>query len=101
MHSCVLGIFPAVATLAFLSSRVQIPGGTTLHLGRDDRNEIPVPDPHISRSHAIVRLLPDGSLYVADNGSVNGLLCGDERVPYAVLRPGQEFLLGVVGFRFE
>lgn len=90
-----------MASLAFLNTRVILPEGKVLRLGRDSKNEIPVPDPHISRHHAIVRVLPDGSLYVADDGSVNGLFCGDERVPYAILRPGQVFLLGVVGFRFE
>jgi pSer/pThr/pTyr-binding forkhead associated (FHA) protein len=90
-----------MSSLAFLTTRVLLPQGKILRLGRDNQNEIPVPDPHISRHHAVVKLLPDGSLYVADNGSVNGLFCGDERVPFAVLRPGQEFFLGVVGFRFE
>jgi len=90
-----------VASLAFLSTRVILPQGTLLRVGRDNTNEIPIPDPHVSRHHAVVKLLADGSLYVADNGSVNGLFCGDERVPFAVLRSGQEFLLGVVGFRFE
>ncbi len=88
-------------TLAFLSTRIELEPGRTLHLGRDRANDVPVPDPHVSRRHAVLRVLPDGSLYVADDQSVNGLFCGDERVPYAVLRPGQEFLLGVVGFRFE
>ncbi|HXP91449.1 MAG TPA: FHA domain-containing protein [Fibrobacteria bacterium] len=90
-----------MSSLAFLTTRVLLPQGKLLRLGRDNQIEIPVPDPHISRHHAVLKLLPDGSLYVADSGSVNGLFCGDERVPYAVLRPGQEFLLGVVGFRFE
>lgn len=90
-----------MASLAFLNTRVILPEGKVLRLGRDSKNEISVPDPHISRTHAIVKVLPDGSLYVADDGSINGLFCGDERVPYAILRPGQVFLLGVVGFRFE
>lgn len=93
--------FSSMASLAFLTTRVLLPQGKLLHLGRDQHNEIHVPDPHISRQHAVVQLLPDGSLYVADDKSVNGLFCGDERVPFAVLQPGQEFLLGVVGFRFE
>lgn len=88
-------------TLAYLNTRVILPEGKVLRLGRDSRNEIPVPDPHISRHHAILKVLPDGSLYVADDGSINGLFCGDERVPFVLLRPGQVFLLGVVGFRFE
>jgi pSer/pThr/pTyr-binding forkhead associated (FHA) protein len=90
-----------MSSLAFLQTRVLLPQGRLLRLGRDHHCEIPVPDPHISRQHAVLHVLPDGSLYVADAGSVNGLFCGDERVPFAILRPGQEFLLGVVGFRYE
>lgn len=90
-----------VPTLAFLTNRVSLQSGRTLHLGRERSNDIAVSDPHISRQHALLRVLPDGSLYVADYRSVNGLFCGDERVPYAVLRPGQEFLIGMIGFRFE
>ena len=90
-----------MASLAFLQTRVLLPQGRRLRVGRERDNEIQVPDPHVSRVHAEAFLLGDGSLYVADLGSVNGLFCGDERVPFAVLRPGQEFLLGVVGFRFE
>lgn len=96
-----MGIFGRVPTLAFLSTRVEIEPGRTIRLGRDRTNDVTVPDPHVSRFHALLRVLPDGSLYVADHQSVNGLFCGDERVPYALLRPGQEFLLGMVGFRFE
>lgn len=88
-------------SLAFLSTRIQLEAGRTLRLGRERSNDIAVADAHISRHHALLRVLPDGNLYVADDNSVNGLFCGDERVPYAILRPGQEFLLGVVGFRFE
>lgn len=87
--------------LAFLATRVSLEPGKTLRLGRDRTNDIAVSDPHISRFHAILRVLPDGGLYVADHQSVNGIFCGDERVPFAVLRPGQEFLLGMVGFRYE
>lgn len=94
-------IFHDVPSLAFLASRVALDPGRTLTLGRDRANDIVVADPHVSRFHAVLRLLPDGSLYVADHQSVNGLFCGDERVPFAVLRPGQEFLMGMVGFRFE
>ena len=95
------GIFGIVSSLAFLASRVALDSDRTLTLGRDRTNDIVVADPHISRFHAVLRLLPDGGLYVADHQSVNGLFCGDERVPYAVLRPGQEFLMGMVGFRYE
>lgn len=70
-------------------------------IGRERVCDIAVPDPHISRRHAEIRVLPDGLAMVSDLGSVNGLFAGDERVPYMVLRPGSEFLLGIVGFRYE
>jgi len=84
-----------------MSTRTELESGRTIRLGRDRSNDISVPDPHVSRFHALLRVLPDGSLYVTDHQSVNGMFCGDERVPFAILRPGQEFLLGMVGFRFE
>lgn len=84
-----------------MSSRVVLEPGRTIRLGRERSNDIPVHDPHVSRFHALLRVLPDGNLYVTDHQSVNGLFCGDERVPFAILRPGQEFLVGMVGFRYE
>lgn len=88
-------------SLAFLSARVPLEPGRTFVIGREHGCDILVPDPHVSRRHAEIRVLPDGMAFVSDLGSVNGLFAGDERVPYAVLRPGGEFLLGIVGFRFE
>lgn len=88
-------------SLAFLSMRIPLETGRTLVIGRERICDVSVPDPHISRRHAEIRVLPDGSAFVSDLGSVNGLFAGDERVPFAVLRPGGEFLLGIVGFRFE
>lgn len=90
-----------MASLAFLSIRVPLAPGVVYGLGRDRSCEILVPDPHVSRRHAEIQLLPDGTALVTDNASVNGLFVGDERVPFALLLSGQEFLLGVVGFRYE
>ena len=90
-----------MASLAFLSMRIPLDGGRNLVIGRDRTCDISVPDPHISRRHAEIRLLHDGSAIVSDLGSVNGMFSCDEQVPFVVLRPGSEFLLGIVGFRFE
>jgi len=81
--------------------RIPLEPGRSLVIGRERTCDISVPDPHISRRHAEIRVLKDGKAIVSDLGSVNGLFSGDERVPYAILLPGSEFLLGIVGFRFE
>lgn len=90
-----------MSILAFLSMRVALEPGKVYVIGRERSCDIPVPDPHVSRRHAEIRLLQDGQAVVSDLGSVNGLFAGDERVPFAILPPGGEFLLGVVGFRLE
>jgi pSer/pThr/pTyr-binding forkhead associated (FHA) protein len=86
--------------VAFLSNRVPLKPGTNV-LGRDRHADICVPDPHISRRHLVLEELADGSVFVSDLGSVNGLMVSGERVPYAVLRAGHEFQVGLVGFRLE
>lgn len=88
-------------SLAFLSMRVPLEPGRTYVIGRERTCDIAVPDPHVSRRHAEIRVLADGHAFVSDLGSVNGMFSGDERVPFAVLRAGGEFLLGIVGFRYE
>lgn len=90
-----------MASLAFLSMRVSLEPGKTYVIGRERNCDIPVPDPHVSRRHAEIHVLADGHAFVSDLGSVNGMFAGDERVPYVVMHPGSEFLLGIVGFRYE
>jgi pSer/pThr/pTyr-binding forkhead associated (FHA) protein len=46
----------------------------------------PVPDPGVSRRHAVLRRQPDGGWAVIDQGSTNGTLVNDAATP---VRPGQ------------
>jgi pSer/pThr/pTyr-binding forkhead associated (FHA) protein len=88
-------------TLAFHNTRVELPLGTVCGIGRDRQCEVHVVDPHVSRRHAEIYVYEDGAALISDMESVNGLLLSDERVPFALLLPGQEFQLGTVCFRYE
>lgn len=47
-------------------------------VGRNEGNDVVLPDPSVSRFHAFLRELPDGSLVVQDARSGNGtFLCGN------------------------
>jgi hypothetical protein len=59
----------------------------------------PVDDPAVSRRHAVLQRMPDGSLEVVDMGSTNGTWVNDEDEPLAhgvprTLRDGDRLLLG-------
>jgi len=51
-----------------------------LTIGRSKTNDIPVVDPKVSRSHALVRRLGDGNYYLMDMGSANGTSLNSKRV---------------------
>lgn len=56
-------------------------------VGRNDGNDVVLPDASVSRFHAFLRELPDGSLVVQDVRSANGtFLCG-QPVPKQGERP--------------
>ena len=78
--------------------------GRMTTIGRLDTNDIALPDPKVSRQHALLRLLGDGTYYLIDTGSANGTLVNDKRVvvPYAltdadVIKMGDHILV----FRHE
>jgi pSer/pThr/pTyr-binding forkhead associated (FHA) protein len=78
------------------SSRVfPLKPGTNV-LGRADDCDVTLPDPDrwLSRHHAVLEVLPDGILTLADRGTVNGTFVNDERIETARIEPGSEFRLG-------
>ncbi len=67
-------------------------------LGRDPLCSVFVPDPHISRKHASLDLVSDGSMTLMDLGSTNGIVVNGKKVPSAILNPGDSFSIGETHF---
>jgi DNA-binding NtrC family response regulator len=69
-------------------------------LGAAPEGDLALPFPGVSRQHA--RLVPVGrDLLLIDLGSKNGLVCGGERLPQALLTPGGEVRLGGAALTLE
>ena len=67
-------------------------------IGRSAESDITITDLSVSRSHAKISL-QEGSWFVEDLGSANGIVFAGERVDKAELHPGASFLLGEVKLR--
>ncbi|HVT17786.1 MAG TPA: sigma 54-interacting transcriptional regulator [Thermoanaerobaculia bacterium] len=69
-------------------------------IGAAAGNDLVLPFPGVSRRHA--RLQPLGrDLLLVDLGSKNGLVCGGQRVPQALLSCGGEVCLGTAALTLE
>ena len=77
---------PPNLTVTINNETRRFPCGTLLTIGRSKNNDISLPDPKVSRSHALVRCLGDGDYYLIDLGSANGTIVNGKRVliPYAL-----------------
>lgn len=71
-----------------------------LVVGRSRECDIAVDDPNVSRRHAEIRR-EDGSYWIVDLGSTNGVSVNGKRVERALLDPDDEILLGTTEVRFE
>ncbi|MCE5227987.1 FHA domain-containing protein [bacterium] len=69
-------------------------------IGRDVFNSLCLRDAEISRSHAII-FEHDDQVVIKDLKSRNGIFVGGERVREAVLKPGDEIVLGATVLFFE
>ena len=71
-------------------------------VGRNDGNDVVLPDPSVSRFHAFLREMPDGTLQVQDARSANGTFVGGIAVarqgvgPPVTLRSGDSIRFGDV-----
>jgi diguanylate cyclase (GGDEF)-like protein len=81
--------------------RVASEGGT---IGRAAEAEIHVPDPYVSRNHAVIERDPTGRFAIRDLGSRFGVYVEGKRVDRALLADGQRIQLSnetVLRVRFE
>jgi pSer/pThr/pTyr-binding forkhead associated (FHA) protein len=70
-------------------------------LGRREGSDLRLPDPHVSRTHALIRRQA-GAVWVEDMGSTTGTYVNDEQIGGAhALRHGDEVRFGSVETRFE
>jgi pSer/pThr/pTyr-binding forkhead associated (FHA) protein len=78
-------------------------GSWSLVLGRREESDVSIPfDTQVSRQHAMLRVTPDGELWLVDAGSLNGTFvekCRVER-PQSVQR-GHLIRLGRTWLRIE
>jgi len=65
-----------------LAGRV-LPIEAGLTIGREG-TDIVLPDPEVSRRHAVMRVLEDGGAAIEDMGSTNGTYVNDERIAGAM-----------------
>jgi uncharacterized RDD family membrane protein YckC len=70
-----------------------------VHIGRELDNALRLPDPSISRHHAVLRRGPEGYL-IQDLQSSNGVLLNGNRVESAPLHDGDRITLGQMQITF-
>jgi DNA-binding CsgD family transcriptional regulator len=84
-----------------LRSRVLVVDGDELVVGRRSESDLHLPDPHVSRAHAVVRR-HSGAVWLEDLGSTGGTFVNGEQVTGSqALRHGDIVRFGTVETRFE
>ena len=77
-------------------------GGSTLQIGRSNKNEVVLSDDLASRHHAMLQRSGMGVCFIADLGSSNGTFVNGARISAPViLRPGDRIAVGNHKFSFH
>ena len=104
--------FPAVRGAAGAGARLVVASGPLegevfvlskekpFLIGRHPGADLHLPDPKVSRRHALVRW-EEGSWRLTDQGSTNGTLHNGRRVAEATLSDGDEVVVGLTALRFR
>lgn len=66
----------------------------SLLIGRSSECDVVINHPEVSGRHAMINILPDGTIEVRDIGSKNGIYVNGEKVLHAVLRSGDKLTFG-------
>jgi pSer/pThr/pTyr-binding forkhead associated (FHA) protein len=80
-----------------------VDGVWSLVIGRKEECDISTPfDTQVSRQHAILRLTPEGEIWLEDGGSLNGTFVGKTRIDSPTrIAPGELFRLGRTWLRIQ
>ena len=71
-------------------------------IGRGSANDLVLNDTSVSRFHAVIKLLENDVITIADRGSTNGVLINGARIPAdTALNDGDAIKIGVYGLKFE
>ena len=73
---------------------------TAIRIGRGKDNDICLSNDSISTHHAEIHRVRDGSFYIVDLGSTNGVLVNDKKITQQVLLSGDIVELGEVRLKF-
>jgi len=71
-----------------------------VRIGRELDNTLRIPDPSVSRHHAVLRRTPQGYV-IQDKQSANGIVMWGKKVEEVLLSDGDEFSLGQVQITFQ
>jgi adenylate cyclase len=71
-------------------------------IGRGTANDLVLNDTSVSRFHAVIKQLEDGTIAIADRGSTNGVIVNGTRITFeAQLSSGDKAKVGVYTLAFE
>ena len=63
---------------------------STVKIGRDNSNDIAINEPRVSRNHAIITDLGNGTYEIKDLASANGTFVNGEPITWKIIVPGDE-----------
>ncbi|HZO28619.1 MAG TPA: FHA domain-containing protein, partial [Chloroflexota bacterium] len=76
------------------------PHQDSITIGRDERNDLVLDDPRVSRRHALLRRLGT-TFQIEDLGSTNGIFVNGQRVERTTLADGDQIQIGGQVLRFD
>ncbi len=65
-----------------------------IRIGKAGQAHLRIADPNVSRQHAVIEVLDSGEVRLTDLESTNGTLLNGERMTQALLRSGDEIVVG-------
>jgi len=76
-------------------------GDRPITIGRAKSSTVVLDDPSVSRTHVVVRAVPEGGWQIIDRDSANGVKINGIAKKEATLRPDDEIILGEYKIRYE